>query len=77
MLLEEKYVRIQIPSPKHQIAVFVQTSWPFFSVPVAVIRALNRIYKKRLMMRTLSYSAPVSKITTVPGQAGKVAHSLY
>lgn len=32
--------------------------------------------KKRLMMLTLSYSAAVSKMATVPSQAGRVAYSL-
>lgn len=58
------------------INVFIQIGWPLFTVPVAIIHALNPLYKKRLMMLTLSYSAAVSKMATVSGQAGKVAHSL-
>lgn len=58
------------------INAFIQIGWPLFTVPWALIHALNPLCKKRLMMLTLSYSAAVSEMATVPGQAGKVAYSL-
>lgn len=58
------------------INAFIEIAWPLFTVPWTLIHALNPLCKKRLMMLALSYSAAVSKMATVLGQAGKVAYSL-
>lgn len=58
------------------INAFIEIGWPLFTVPWTLIHALNPLCKKRLMMLALSYSAAVSKMATVLGQAGKVAYSL-